>query len=221
MYYIYAIGTSDMLEPPYLCCYIGVTNDLDARWKSHYASPYTVGRFVRDNQLNKSDRMVVLFRGTEEECFSQEAAYRPLPIIGLNEASGGKGGHTKYTAERAAKISSALRGKSKSADHVAKIKASLKANGSRVGRKNGSAKVWVLTDPNGRVHHLHGNLSQTCAQFGLLESTLRYNKGHVVPGLHTGRPGGYRAKSEESKLRRENTTGWKLEESPKDSGGAS
>jgi hypothetical protein len=219
MYYLYAIGTKKMLVPPYDCCYVGVTNNLDKRWSRHKYSKYTVGQFIREKNLTLDENMIVLYEGDEEECFDLEAAYRPLPYIGLNEASGGRGGHTIYTDKRARKISEAHKGVKKSEEHVENMRKALVESGVRKGARNSRAKKWSLTSPDGMIYTIHGNLTETCQRLNLLESALRYNKGRAVPEPNMNGYGGFRAKSKESLEMRMNTTGWTLAEVPKHSGG--
>jgi hypothetical protein len=212
MYYLYAIGIESALTPPYNGCYIGVTKDLDRRWSSHMKSAYTIGHFIRKHHLVQSKHMIIIFKGTEEECFDLEALYRPSPMMGLNEAIGGHGGYTTYTEERNLKISQALKGKPKKKEHVKKMQKTLIEKGVRKGAKNPRAKKWMLTSPTGVVYNIHGNLTETCKTFNLLESALRHNKNLKVPEPNLNGYGGYRAKSKESLKMRLNTTGWCLKE---------
>jgi hypothetical protein len=214
MYYVYAIGLEYMLLPPYNNCYIGVTNDVNLRWKRHEVSKYTVGQFIRSSNLEQSRHMVIIFEGSANQCFDEEARYRPYPMMGLNEASGGRGGHSSYNVERNEKISRAMRGKTKSKDHVEKISKTIIESGSRKGKKNGMAKKWVLTSPDGIVYNIHGSLTETCKNLNLLESALRYSKGALVPEPSVNGHGGYRAKTKESFEMRTNTTGWCLKKAP-------
>lgn len=218
MYYLYAIGTESMLLPPYEYCYVGVTNNLDRRWINHTTSSYTVGKFIRKHNLVKDKNMIVIFEGDEEKCFDLEAEYRPLPMIGLNEASGGRGGYTSYSEQRNNKISNSHKGKKKPADQVEKMRATILKNG-RAGAKNGRAKKWTLISPSKEIYDIEGDLSETCRKYNILESTMRYYKNEVVPTPNNNGYGGYRAKSKESFEMRINTTGWSLMEVSKHSGG--
>ena len=215
MYYLYAIGTEDMLQPPYDRCYVGVTNNIDLRWKTHSRSLYTVGKFIRNYSLIQHQHMIVLFEGNEEECFDFESAYRPLPMMGLNEAVGGLGGYTSYTEDRSRKISEKHKGKPKPKDQVEKMRNTLIEKGTRKGEKNSQAKKWDLTSPTGMIYTINGNLSETCKRLNLLESALRYNKNTWVPNPNLNGYGGYRAKSKESFEMRMNTIGWCLKETTK------
>ena len=212
MFYVYAIGTEDMLVPPYSRCYIGVTKDLKYRWSRHKISPYNVGEFIREHKLEPQKHMIVIFEGEQEDCYDIESKYRPFPMIGLNEASGGCGGSTIYTEERNKKISKKLKGRSKPKEQVEKQRAALLENGTHKGEKNSNAKVWILTSPSGFTYDITGNLSETCKKLNLLESSLRYNKNNQVPEPDMKGYGGYRAKSKESLEMRLNTTGWCLKE---------
>jgi predicted GIY-YIG superfamily endonuclease len=203
-YVVYVIGLQENLTPPYHNCYVGVTNDMDRRWKYHYNSKYSVGTYIRSHNLSR-DNMISIFSGTEEECFDKEYELRPYQYIGLNEAAGGHGGSTTYTKERNEKISAALTGRKITwADKI------VASRGSYKGSKNPSAKGWELLDPEGRKHEIYGNLQEFCDQNDLLLSSLTYYKGKRVPPIQSGGYGGYRAKNEESKRKRENTAGWLL-----------
>ena len=206
-YCVYAIGKIENLIPPYDACYIGVTNNLSRRWSVHQKSKYTISRYIRDNLLTFKLNMIILFEGSEDECFDMEAAYRPIPYMGLNEASGGHGGHTKYTEDRNKKISQKHKGRIKTTEHIQKIMSSRKKYN---GADNPNSKTWQLQDPEGRIHTITGNLSSFCEKESLLESCLRRYKGHVIPKPNYSGFGGYRVKNEKSKFLRENTTGWSL-----------
>lgn len=216
------------LKEPYHNCYVGVTKNCNGRWNRHKKSKYNVGKFIRFFDLSFYENMVVIFEGSKYECFELEKKLRPRPFIGLNEASGGHGGDTgnykappksAYTAERARKISESLCGRKKTEEHSENISKSLMSNGTRKGNKNPRAKKWTLISPNGVIHSIHGNLSETCKSLNLLESTLRYNKNTVVPEPVSNSYGGFRAKNEKSKELRMNTIGWVLYEESNDSGG--
>lgn len=218
MYYLYAIGEPEWFDGEYLNCYVGVTKDLKKRWKMHSKSNFTVGKYIRERKWTYDKNFTVIACSKDcEWCFEQEERFRPLPYIGLNEASGGRGGYTAYTEERAEKIAKFHRGKKKSKKHVENLKKSKKDAHKK--NKNPNAKKWVLTNPEGVVYNIHGDLSETCKKLHLLESCLRYNKGNFVKEPNLNGYGGYRAKSKESLIMRMNTTGWKLEEVQKHSGG--
>lgn len=206
MYFVYAIGDSKDLETQnYSKCYIGVTNDPTIRWNSHVKSGYTVSRAINDNGWNRMDNMHLLFRGTDEECFDMESKLRPMPLMGLNEAAGGKGGRTSYTPERGEKISQALSGKSKSEEHRKKI--SEAKIGVYEGGNNPRAVSWVLIDPSGTEYKTRGNLQSFCEELELCWSALRANVGVVVGEISpkfrdNGNP--------MNRVKRTNTIGWKL-----------
>jgi hypothetical protein len=204
-YMVYVIGLSNDITPPYHNCYIGVTKYLDSRWKGHEKSKYTVGRYIREHGLLQSDNMVVIFSGTEKECFDMEHDLRPIERMGLNEAAGGHGGFTSYSKERNEKISAALTGRKMTWMH--KVVAS---RGSYKGGNNPSAKDWLLIDPEGNEYCVYGNLQEFCNERQLLVSSLTHYKGKQVPPIKSNGYGGYRAKSEDSKQKRENTSGWML-----------
>lgn len=218
MYIVYVIGLPDDVHPPYNNCYIGVTSDKNKRWNMHKKSGYTVGRFIRHFDLSIDQHMHTIYEGNRDECFAIEQSLRPRPFMGLNEAIGGRGGDTgihvsppkwSYTPERAKKISDALKGRKKTKEHVRKVV----DNRDFGGAKNPAAKRWVLTSPDGIEYHIHGNLREMCLSLNLLESSLRYYKGSVVPPAKMkDSVGGYRAKNTTSLERRMNTEGWMLTE---------
>ena len=204
-YMVYIIGHSQDLIPPYNNCYVGVTNDDKRRWDYHKKSLYTVGEYIRKHKLTREDNMITIFNGSEEQCFDKEQELRPHNYIGLNEAAGGHGGFTSYSKERNEKISMALKGRA--IPWIDKIVAS---RGSYQGNKNPSAKRWRLIDPNGCEYVAHGNLQEFCDNNDLLISSLTYYKGAQVPDIKKKDHGGYRAKNEDSRRKRENTSGWML-----------
>lgn len=206
-YFLYAIGLKKDLVPPYQNCYIGVTNDIERRWYGHSKSKYTVGKFIRKNKLTFSENMIIIHRGSDIDCFALEERYRPYIFMGLNEAEGGRGGHTKYSKERNAKISKSLKGKAKSKEHIKKI---IESRGNYSGSKNPNSKKWILISPENVKHTIEGNLSEFCATHKLLESCLRRNEGNIVNKPNYSGYGGYRAKNSHSKILRENTIGWTL-----------
>jgi hypothetical protein len=206
-YYVYAIGKKENLISPYDFCYIGVTNNLAKRWLLHLKSKYTVGQYIRNNNLTFETNMIILFEGLEEICYDIESSYRPLPFMGLNEASGGHGGYTKYTEERNKKISKKHKNRIKTPEHIQKIMSSRKKYN---GAENPNSKTWCLQDPKGLKYIIKGNLAEFCQKQGLLESCLRRYKNDVVPNPNYSGFGGYRVKNEKSKILRENTTGWSL-----------
>lgn len=204
-YIVYAIGLKEDLIPPYDKCYIGVTNKPERRWKVHCKSEYTVGKFIRKNSLTYENNMIIIFYGTSDECFAKELELRPLEFMGLNEASGGHGGKTVYTNGRNEKISKALKGRK-----VTWMSKVVESRGSYVGCKNPRAKKWLIINPAGKEYIIHGNLQKFCENNNILNTVLYNNKGSVVPSPNYGGYGGYRPKSEDLKLKRENTSGWML-----------
>lgn len=195
------------LVKPYDSCYIGVTNNLLARFNSHKKSKYTIGRYIRKYNLT-FENMIVIFSGSEKECFERENKYRPLPLMGLNEASGGHGGYTSYTLERNRKISSSLEGRDITwNDKISATKKKLKQS---VGEKNGNASTWKAYSPNGNEYIIHGTLDLFCKEHNLLSRTFRYYIDNVVPPPSFNGYGGFRAKNDKQKILRLNTTGWKL-----------
>lgn len=206
MYFVYAIGNSNDIEMNnYSTCYIGVTNNPSKRWNAHVKSGYAVSKAINDSGWNFDDNMKVLFSGDAESCFDLESKLRPMPLMGLNEASGGKGGCTTYTPERAKKISEALSGRVKSEDHKRKISES--KIGAVSGANNPKAKNWILIDPSGNQYRTCGNLQDYCKQLGLCWAALSRNLGMVVGEISpkfrdNGNP--------MNRVKRTNTIGWKL-----------
>lgn len=91
-----------------------------------------------------------------------------------------------------------------------KISAAKLMNGSAKGSKNPKARNWHIVDPYGNIHNPCGTMTQFCEDQNILWSALRYYEDEEVPPIVTGAFGGYRAKNEQSKIYRQNTTGWKL-----------
>lgn len=206
-YVVYAIGHISDLVPPFDRCYIGVTNKPDARWKYHQKSRYHVGCCIRKYNFTYEDNMIIISFGTKEECFQVERQLRPKANMGLNEAVGGQGGFTVYSTERNQKIAEALTGRQVTWAH--KVSATKKARKAGVGASNVQAKRWVLTSPEGVVYEVHGTLDSFCDDHCLLRSSLMRYIDQTVPPLSKGY-GGFRAKNEQSKRRRINTSGWQL-----------
>ena len=205
MYYVYAIGDPiNIANKDYSECYIGVTNDTLSRWNSgHSKSKYSVAKAIKKNSWTYEKNMIVIFSGTAKECFELEYKLRPFPFMGLNEAAGGKGGHTKYTPERNKKISDSLKGIPKIyGDKISKTK---KENGSSKGARNSKAVKWILKNPDGVEYRLHGELFKFCEENMLSANTLRLYLGKIVPPICTK----YRGIGIIKEIRN-NTTGWLL-----------
>lgn len=204
MCYVYAIGTSTDLSNALHRCYVGVTKNLQYRWKRHTESKYTVGVYIRENSLTFEENMKILFVGSDEECFDKEAELRPMPLMGLNEAAGGKGGYTKYTKERNKVISEKLAGKKKTESHrinIAKAK-----QGVYKGAENPRATKWTLMSPNGEIYVVTGELHKFCNEYNLCRPALRSNIGTPVPPISVK----YTISDPKLRARRINTTGWTL-----------
>jgi predicted GIY-YIG superfamily endonuclease len=207
MYYVYAIGSIlNLSQKDYNSCYIGVTNNIKNRWSVHCKSRYTIAKAIHQNDWNCKDNMVIIFEGTSEECFNQEWLFRPLPMIGLNEAPGGRGGYTVYTKERATKISHALRDKKKTSEHRSAISISRKANGSAVGERNPKAKVWVIVDFFGKEYIIKGMFENFCKDRCILPTVLIRYRGKVVPVASPKS----RSADDTHRQYRLNTVGWLL-----------
>ena len=205
MYYVYAIGSIENLNDNLNMCYIGVTNDTQRRWKSHCVSGYTVSKAINENSWTYENNMKVLFSGDEDVCFMLEEKYRPLPNIGLNEASGGKGGYTSYSTERNKKISDKLKGRP--ITWGSKISETKKTSGVAKGSNNSRAKHWKLIDPNGNQFELHGTFFEFCNENNLSSMTLYNNVGKTIGPISSK----FRDKGDMNiRQRRINTTGWTL-----------
>jgi hypothetical protein len=207
MYYVYAIGDPQKIAlQDYSECYIGVTNNLHNRWKNgHIKSKYPVAKAIYENSWQFETNMITIFSGEPKECFDLESKLRPLPLMGLNEASGGRGGHTKYTPERNKKISNALKGVAK--NYGAKISEAMLKNESAKGAKNAKALKWILKNPNGVEYHLHGELFIFCKNNDLSANTLRMYLNQSVPNISPK----YRDYGNvQVRQIRNNTTGWAL-----------
>lgn len=202
-YHVYVIGPAS--DTTFEHSYVGVTNDLNRRWKSHAKSPYKIGQTIRENGWDQSI-MRVIFTGSDEECFLLEEQLRPEPNMGLNTASGGHGGFTSYTAERNKKISMANKGRKNTWITTGTFK-----DRDYSSEKNPNAKRWLLTSSSGEEYELRGNLTRFCKEKDLLETCLRRHTGTVVPAPNFSGYGGFRAKNETSLRRRLNTTGWRLQ----------
>lgn len=208
--YVYVIGLKKDLVEPYQNCYIGVTNNLSLRWKGHEGSIYTIGHFIRDNNLSFEENMIVIFESDAKTCFRLENELRPLSNMGLNEAAGGKGGYTRYSSERNKKISDKLSNKSKSHEHKSKISTIRKAKGLASGENNPRAKKWILTSPEKIVYNISGNLQAFCKEKEILWSVLMKYINTPVPPYTENGYGGFRPKDEKHKQHRINSNYWIL-----------
>lgn len=207
-YFVYIIGNNIHEQSPYSTCYVGVTNNLDRRWKYHQKSNYRVGVTIREHHLTYYKNMKVILIGTEGECYELEQQLRPKPYIGLNEAVGGEGGHTKYTPERNKKISNALKGRPMI--WGGKVSTTRILLGLSKGANNPRAKNWMLVSPTGDKYVCSGRVQDMCKELGLLWSTLNHHKNNIVPPITEGGYGGFRKKSDDQFTRRQNSTGWAL-----------
>ena len=203
---VYAIGKKENLIPPYDMCYIGVTHRPEKRWKEHSKSSFTVGEYMRKNNLTFEDNMIILFYGDIEQCYLKESEYRPLPFMGLNESIGGIGGYKiPHTEEAKKKISDAHKGRKVPWIHKV-VKNRRPYNGS----ENPSAKKWLLISPNNDKYTIEGNLIDFCEKHEIMHRVLRNYIGNAVPEIKYSGRGGFRPKTEYDKYIRENTTGWQL-----------
>jgi hypothetical protein len=205
MYYLYAIGKD--IKEPYDQCYIGVTNNPLRRWENHKKSKYTVGEFIRTHELQFDKNFKILYTGSDEECFNLEEKYRPQPLMGLNESTGGKGGYTSYSEKRNKLISEKLKNRNMTWGN--KVSKTRKEKSIAVGEKNPNAKTWIILDPSGNEYIITGKFNLFCEENNILASCLRYYRGKPVPPL-SNTYGGYREKKPGTKKLRENTTNWIL-----------
>jgi len=204
-YIVYAIGLIEDLKHPYDNCYIGVTHRPEKRWKEHYKSNRKIGLFIREHNLTY-DNMVIIFHGSIEECYQKELEYRPYPYMGLNESIGGMGGYKiPHTDDAKKKISQAHKGR-----EVPWINKVVENRKSYEGKNNPNSKKWLLTSPTGIEYIIEGNLTKFCNEQNILLTCLRYYEGRNVPNPSNNSYGGFRAKNENSRILRENSTGWKL-----------
>lgn len=208
IYFVYAIGKCEHPDSFLNNCYVGVTNNLKNRWSAHKRSNYLVGKTIRKYNLTYENNMVVLFKGTKDECFYVENTLRYEPRIGLNFATGGCGGKTYYSVDRNAKISKKLKGRS-TKEWVYKIIANRKKYS---GPDNPNAKSWRITSPNGIVYDIGGSIQDFCKSMNINRGVLRKHCGNKVPPIIVGKCGGYRKIDNIKHTVRVNTTGWCLSE---------
>jgi hypothetical protein len=209
MFHVYHISDKNNLQYGY----IGVTNDINRRWKTHEKSYYTIGKHIRMMGWTISN-MKIIFSGDEQSCYDLEIKLRPVPNIGLNESAGGQGGNKysglseEFKIKRNQKISEKL----KNRNHTwgSKVSETRKLQGLAKGLKNNRAKKWKLIDPNGQEYHVDGDLENFCKNKQILRSCLRRYINKTVPPIQKNGFGGYREKNELSKKLREHTTGWTL-----------
>ena len=190
-------------------CYVGVTCDLRRRFKQHSKSKYTIGKTIRHYKWTFDDNVKVIFSGPSNECYFLEHQLRPNSFIGLNEASGGEGGFTSYTATRSAKISKANKGVPKSIEHRKKLSLAAKEKLSG-GTKNPNQREWKISDKNGKLYIVDGSLRNFCDQNNIQLSILRKHIGSAVPQPKLIGYGGFRASKKCSLEKRLNTVGWKI-----------
>jgi hypothetical protein len=210
MYYVYHI--SDNFDLIY--GYIGVTNNLKRRWKTHCNSQYTIGKCIRENKWNYDSNMRVVYSGDEKSCFKLEHTLRPEPYMGMNESVGGRGGNIydslseSQKQKRNKKISAKL--KNREVTWNKKISETRIEKGITVGSKNPNSRSWKLIDGLGNVYFVVGELQKFCDEKMLLRTCLMRYLNTVVPDVNSIRNGGYRPKNMLSKELRYNTTGWSL-----------
>lgn len=212
LYFVYHISDSEDLDKGY----IGVSNNVERRWKQHLKSIYTIGTNIKENNWTFEKNLRIIYEGSEKECFDLEIKLRPYPYIGLNESVGGKGGDKTSTLspekfkERNRKISESQKGRKPSQQTKERISRTKKQNKAYVGEKNIKAKKWIIISPNKEIFEVYGELGKFCKQHKLLISCLKYYEGTEVPVIKTNGYGGFREKSKNSLILRQNTTGWKL-----------
>lgn len=159
--------------------------------------------------IKSFEKSILEFCEDRDKLNEREKFFISENIGGYNIAKGGEGGFTVYNKDRNKKISLKLKGRDNSS-WIKKAGETKKINGSHKGIKNIKAKKWALIDPAGNVIHLHGNLEEKINEYNLLSSSLRYYKNETVPPIKYNGYGGFRAKTAESKILRENTSGWSL-----------
>lgn len=205
-YYLYAIGfENDLINKEYDNCYIGVTNNPKKRFENHSKSGYTVCQHIQLYEWTYEKNMLILYNGNEQECFLLEEKYRPLPLMGLNEATGGKGGYTSYSKQRNEKVSKALKGRNIFWNE--KISKTRKEKGISSGTKNPMAKKWKFIDPFGNEYIVDGNYHQFCEEHNLSHAALRRILGNQLGEIS---PKFRDHGNQSSRDRRINSTGWTL-----------
>lgn len=202
-YFVYVIGKKEDLVHPFDNCYIGVSKDIKRRWKNHTRSKFRIGHFIRKYSLTFEDNMIVIFSGPEKIAFEKEFELRPEPIMGLNEAAGGKGGTTKYTSERNKKISKKLKGQKRTPEQIKRIKDSKKD--AHHGNKNPNSKKWIIFSPANEKFVIYGELFKFCEEKQLTFSLLRKADGIPIPEVNTKK---FHPKNKDLLARRFNSVGW-------------
>lgn len=79
--YVYWIYDETCLDP-LLSGYIGVTKNVEHRYKSH----------IRKQRVPNNSSIIILFEGSREDCFNYERTLRPHKKLGWNNAVGGSHG---------------------------------------------------------------------------------------------------------------------------------
>jgi predicted GIY-YIG superfamily endonuclease len=188
MYSVYHISANNDLRMGY----IGVSIDVERRWKEHNRDDFTVGREIR-KQGWTFDILKIIYEGTKQECYDLERRLRPTKNIGLNEASGGEGG-----------IGRSMKGIPKTKEHRKALSES--RMGRFTGEENAYAKTWCVIDPEGKEYTIKGRFQGFCDEHNITRSALRKHIGERVPPTNSK----YREVSEELTARRNNTIGWRL-----------
>ena len=199
MYCLYLIGENIKNG------YIGVSNNIKQRFKTHSKSKYYIGNYIRKHQLNLSNIKILCY-SSKEYCFDLENKLRPNKSMGMNIAIGGHGGYTVYDSNRSKKISVALKGREKSLEHRKNISKS--REGFCSGQNNGNAKLWKFINPQGEKFIVSGNCQLFCTEQKILFRCLLKYKNKKVPPIISGTCGGYRSTSPQQLQWRKNTTNW-------------
>ncbi len=125
--------------------------------------------------------------GPRDECFAIEKRLRPLPGMGLNDISGGKGGFSIAT----------LKGKSLRFEHL---------------HEQPVVERWQAKDPAGTIYSID-DLGKFCDDNDLRASILWKYMGRKVPKFRQFRE---HQPAADFRRQRDKTTGWTLIPSPKE-----
>lgn len=172
VYHIRLCGNEDVSQG-----YIGVTRNIEARTRSH-----------RHSKMLTSDReVVIIYRGTKEDCYNLEEELRPTDGIGWNV---GKGGYkTAGLIKQGQRLSVAT--EVKSGD---RLSPDTEFKTGMTPHNKGKGKDYLLISPNGEVV-LVTCLSDFCKDNNLTAANIRkvakgerhYHKGWKASIIQTGR----------------------------------
>ena len=192
--------------------YIGVHKSVSEDFDGYYGSGKLLRRAIKKYGKQYFKRYNLFIFNNPEDAFAEE---RRLLLDWLNHSDcynimpGGRGDYSHFLQKnidrRAEKMSKVPRNKTWR-ENIRKSKM-----GVYDGDKNPRAKSWVVTAPNGASYDIRGRLHNFCKENNLIFSCLYGNQGTTVPKIQDGGYGGFREKYPGHRIKRENTTGWKLE----------